>query len=308
MVLGVCRRILGNHADADDAFQATFLVLVRKARSLTSRLVIGDWLHGVARRTALKAMSAAGRRRIVERNAVCHDIPREEARNDWLPFLDEELSRLPEKYRLPIVLCDLEGKTRRQAAQQLTWPEGTVAGRLARGRELLAKRLLNSAQSAFLIGPGILERGAVAALPAGLLHSTVQAASAAAVGKITTQVVSAGALLLAKGVVRAMFWSKVKTVCVAMLATAVVAGAGGETYRMVAGGREVSKHGGHSASSRLTDAAQATGELQGLGQQQDQKDAITAFADAANAQLEARNKEFLEGKVAPELNSSTFWA
>src|SRR5688500_1835164 len=115
MVLGVCRRILGNAADADDAFQATFLVLVRKAPSLAARPVLGDWLHGVARRTALKAQRAAARRREQELAQV-RDAVAPAPRNDWLPLLDEELTRLPEKYRLPIVLCDLEEKTRREAA------------------------------------------------------------------------------------------------------------------------------------------------------------------------------------------------
>ena len=152
MVLGVCRRVLGNAADAEDAFQATFLVLVRNAASLSGRAVLGDWLHGVARRTALSARRACTRRRSKEQAMARHrrlqtaDCGDRHAGNlqsepgdsqfdvdDWLPLLDEELCRLPEKYRLPIVLCDLEGETRREAADRLGWPEGTVAGRLARG-------------------------------------------------------------------------------------------------------------------------------------------------------------------------------
>src|SRR5690348_4592300 len=105
MVLGVCRRVLGNAADAEDAFQATFLVLVRKAASLTARAVLGDWLHGVARRTALSARRACARRRTKERAMAKPDVQGEAIPDDWLPLLDEELSRLPQKYRLPIVLC-----------------------------------------------------------------------------------------------------------------------------------------------------------------------------------------------------------
>ncbi len=135
MVLGVCRRVLGNAADADDAFQATFLVLVRKGPALLPRAVLGDWLHGVARRTALKARAAAAHRRMKEQMAARPEPQTEPGRDDWLPLLDEALARLPEKYRQSIVLCDLEGRTREEAAALLGWPPGTVAGRLrAAGR------------------------------------------------------------------------------------------------------------------------------------------------------------------------------
>jgi RNA polymerase sigma factor (sigma-70 family) len=143
MVLSVCSRILGNAADADDAFQSAFLVLLRRASALSSRLGVGDWLHGVARRTALNARRLAKRRRVKEQAVARSATQPVQEREDWLSFLDEVLDRLPEKYRLPIVLCDLEGGTRREVAKRLGWPEGTVAGRLARGRAMLAKYLLN---------------------------------------------------------------------------------------------------------------------------------------------------------------------
>ena len=212
MVLGVCRRILGSHADADDAFQATFLVLIRKAASLTSRAVLGDWLHGVARHTALKAKADAARRRAKEQAAARRDIQGDEARNDWLPLLDEEMSRLPEKYRLPIVLCDLEGRTRQEAAKRLGWPEGTVASRLMRGRALLAKRLIRTAQAVSGASALALAGGAAqAALPSMLVSSTVQAAALVAAGKMTAQgALTANALVLAKGALQTMFWHKMK--------------------------------------------------------------------------------------------------
>ena len=136
MVRGVCRRVLRDNHDADDAFQAAFLVLLRKASTLATREVVGDWLHGVAYRTALKARAAAARRRLKERQTLRREaILDEEAPPEWRPLLDQEIGRLPEKYRLPLVLCDLEGRTRKEAAQQLGWPEGTLSGRLsARGR------------------------------------------------------------------------------------------------------------------------------------------------------------------------------
>src|SRR6185436_16133552 len=134
-------RVLANADDADDAVQATFVVLSIKAHSLKSRASLGGWLHDVARRTALNARRSAARRKEMEKRSVRPIGQCDTEVADMLPILDEELARLPEKYRLPIVLCDLEGQSRKAAARQLRWPEGSVAGRLARGRRLLAERL-----------------------------------------------------------------------------------------------------------------------------------------------------------------------
>jgi RNA polymerase sigma factor (sigma-70 family) len=216
MVLGVCRRALGNAADAEDAFQATFLVLVRMATVLRSRAVLGDWLHGVARRTALSARRAAAQRRAKEQAAARPEARGEEVRDDWLPLLDEELTRLPEKYRLPLVLCDLEGRDRREVAQRLGWPEGTVAGRLARGRALLAGRLTRRGV--------VLSAGpAAAVVPAGMIESTARAASLLVGG---TGVLSAEVAGLTEGVVRAMFLTKLKAVTCAVGLTVLVAAGG----------------------------------------------------------------------------------
>src|SRR6266498_2094287 len=141
MVWGVCRRVLRDHHDAEDAFQATFLVLVRKAASVVPRELVGNWLYGVAYRTATSAKAMNARRRVKERSAAKPEACEEAAWTDVRPLLDEELSRLPDKYRIPIVLCDLEGETRREAARQLGWPEGTLSTRLRAGRHLLAKAL-----------------------------------------------------------------------------------------------------------------------------------------------------------------------
>jgi RNA polymerase sigma factor (sigma-70 family) len=153
MVMGVCRRVLGNRHDAEDAFQATFLVLVRKAGAIMSRELLANWLYGVAYNTALKAKAATARRRVCERRgrpALVAEMSETKAAgqdlwSDLRPVLDVELSRLPDKYRVPIILCDLEGKTRKEAARQLGWPEGTLSGRLARGRRLLAAKLTRRA-------------------------------------------------------------------------------------------------------------------------------------------------------------------
>jgi RNA polymerase sigma factor (sigma-70 family) len=231
MVLGVCRRLLGNLADADDAFQAVFLVLVRRASSLTGRAVLGDWLHGVARRTALKARSAAWLRRTKERSVARPDAASGGGRNDWLPLLDAELGRLPEKYRLPIVLCDLEGNTRREAAARLGWPEGTVAARLARGRALLAKRVLRGAQC--------LAGALPLTLPPELVRATTQAATVLAGGG-GAAVSSTNAMMLSEDVVRSMFRHKLKTALLVVLAALAFASAGGLAVHAVAGwGRQM---------------------------------------------------------------------
>jgi RNA polymerase sigma factor (sigma-70 family) len=170
MVLAVCRRTVLLPADVEDAFQATFLVLLQKAPALASRPTVGDWLHGVARRVALKARAAAARRREREGAAARPEGTPDVERNDWLSWLDQEVGRLPEKYRQPLVLCDLEGLTRAEAARALGWPEGTVAGYLARGRALLARRLLRRAAAVGgAVTAGALAVGEARALPDHLL-------------------------------------------------------------------------------------------------------------------------------------------
>src|SRR5207244_9573709 len=132
------------HQDAEDAFQATFLVLVRRAGSILPRDMVSNWLYGVARQTSLKARAMAAKRRSRERQAMLMAKPESVPSNlasDLPSLLDQELSRLPDKYRVAIVLCDLEGKTRKEAARQLGLPAGTLSARLARGRVLLAKGL-----------------------------------------------------------------------------------------------------------------------------------------------------------------------
>src|SRR5262249_42664793 len=127
MVWGVCRRVLRDYHDAEDAFQATFLVLVRKAATVEPKEMVANWLYGVAYQTALKTRSAAARRKERERQVVAMPEPAFEEQHVWhdlQPLLDHELSRLPDTYRVPIVLCDLEGKTRKEAARHLGWPEG----------------------------------------------------------------------------------------------------------------------------------------------------------------------------------------
>jgi RNA polymerase sigma-70 factor (ECF subfamily) len=145
MVLSVCRRVLRNSHDAEDAFQATFLVMIEKGHRLRKPELLSNWLYGVAYRTALHARQRAARRSEREREAVAMSSdsvndPEIESR-ELRRVLDEELLRLPQKYRAPLVLCYLEGKTNEEAARQLGWPSGSMSYRLARGRDLLRQRL-----------------------------------------------------------------------------------------------------------------------------------------------------------------------
>jgi RNA polymerase sigma factor (sigma-70 family) len=141
MVLRVCRRVLRNESDVEDAFQATFLVFVRKAGSIRSPETLANWLRGVAHRTALEARTATARRSAREAEALPRVEVGENPLAELWAVLEQELDRLDEHYRAAVTLGDLEGKTRKEVASQLGWSEGTVASRLVRGRSLLAKRL-----------------------------------------------------------------------------------------------------------------------------------------------------------------------
>lgn len=216
MVWGVCRRILSNYHDAEDAFQAAFLVFVRKAASIASPELLANWLYGVALQTALKARATSAKRHRRERQV--REMPEPAVRDndrwsDLQPILDQELSRLPDKYRIAIVLCDLQGKTRKEAARQLGVPEGTLAARLARGRKMLAQRLVRQGVS---LSGGILaallaQNTASASVPSAVVGSTIKAASLLAAGQAATAGgISVHAVALMEGVVKAMLLTKLK--------------------------------------------------------------------------------------------------
>jgi RNA polymerase sigma factor (sigma-70 family) len=236
MVWGVCRRILCNHHDAEDAFQATFLVLLRKAASVKPREMVGNWLYGVARQTALKARTTAVKQRTRERHEMnMPDPPVKEPdlSDDWQRCLDQELSRLPDKYRVAIVLCDLEAETRKEAARQLGVPEGTLAGRLTRGRAMLAKRL---ARHGLPVTGGalaaVLSRQVPAAgLSTSVLSSTIKAVTRIAAGKTpATGLVSAKVAALTAGVLKAMLLNKLKTGMSVLLVVLGLVAFGGGLY------------------------------------------------------------------------------
>jgi RNA polymerase sigma factor (sigma-70 family) len=232
MVLGVSRRLLRHTQDAEDAFQAAFLVLARKADSVLKREAVGSWLYMVAYRTAQRVRDRQTQRRAREKQM--DEMPHPEAQpqepQDWRPLLDQELSLLPEKYRAPLVLCDLQGRSRREAARQLKLPDGTLSSRLAAGRRLLAERL--SRRGVVLSGGALaaaLSGGADAAqVAAPLVVATAKAAVFVAAGHLAA--VSTPVAVLTRGVLRAMFLAKLKVV-VGVALVVVALGAGGVAYR-----------------------------------------------------------------------------
>jgi RNA polymerase sigma factor (sigma-70 family) len=243
LVRGVCRRLLPDDNDIDDAFQATFLVLARKARTLRRPQSLVCWLHGVAQRIALNQRKSAARRDKHEKGAAAmarvatEDF---EPEPDLRPLLDEELRALADKYRVPLLLCYLEGKTNEQAAQELGWPAGTVSGRLARARELLRTRLARRGivLSAVALATQLAQKVAPAAVPAALVQTTVQSvllftANTAAIPTAVTPAVT-----LAEGVLRAMSMTKVKLLAALSLAVVVALGAAGILAQRLRGHNE----------------------------------------------------------------------
>jgi RNA polymerase sigma factor (sigma-70 family) len=228
LVFGVCRRVLGNVHDAEDAFQAAFLVLAQKARSVVRRSALGSWLYTVAYRAALEARAAGARRRERERQvpAMPHPAVDPPEPQDWRPLLDRELDRLPEKYRTPVVLCDLEGRPRKEAARQLGLPEGTLSSRLATARRMLARRLARQGVtfSGGALAAVVSQSAATAHVPMSLVWSTARAASLVAAGQLAAA--STPAALLTKGVLKAMFMAKLKAT-VATVAVVMALGASG---------------------------------------------------------------------------------
>jgi RNA polymerase sigma factor (sigma-70 family) len=224
MVWGVCRRVLRDHHDAEDAFQATFLVLVRKAASVRPRSMVGNWLYGVAHHTALKARATTARRKGREKHVATMPEAAGRERPIWRELhsvLDDELSHLPDRYRAVIVLCDLEGKTRTEAARHLGCPEGTVAGRLARARIMLAKRLTRRGLtvSGGALAATVSKNVASAGVPNAVVSATIEVVAGPA---IPVKVAA-----LTEGVLKAMLLQKLKLGAVMLLAASLLAISGG---------------------------------------------------------------------------------
>lgn len=207
MVWGVCRRVLPNAQDAEDAFQATFLVLVCRVDTVVPREHVANWLYGVANQTAKKARATRAKRKGREKQVTDMPEPAVTDRDCWLdlrPILDQELSRLPDKYRVVIVLSDLEGMTRSEVAHSLGVAEGTVASRLVRGRALLTDRLsgrgvaLSGTALAVILGQNVASAG----VPPIILATTIDAVSELAAGSVIAGASSTTAAALAEEVVR----------------------------------------------------------------------------------------------------------
>jgi len=273
LVLGVCRRVLGNEQDAEDAFQATFLVLARKAGSVRWQDSIGNWLYGVARRIALKARAARDRRRRHERvmstdpaqdtaqdalacsEAADKDPLTEATRRDACRVLDEELGCLPRRYQALLILCYFEGKTHEEAARQLGWPTGSMSRHIARGRELLRERLLRRDVTLSTAALGIVLAGEVQAslVPRALLDSIIKPAllfverPTAVAGMLSSPVIS-----LAEGMLQTMMFSKLK-IGLAMLLTIGLLGAG------VAGGFLPGDEAGRTPTTQKKAAVESKG-------------------------------------------------
>jgi RNA polymerase sigma factor (sigma-70 family) len=215
MVLSVCRNLVKDPAETEDAFQATFVILVRKAGSIRVDGSLAGWLYRVAYRVALQANSDASRRNAVEREAIDmagHAAVRRGAGDDTVSILHEEVARLPEKYRAPIILCHLEEMTHAEAARHLRWTVGMVRGRVARARELLRTRLTRRGvepSGAFLAG-ALFDKPMTAVPTAWIDGAVATAMTLTSADKAAAGVVSIAALSLSEKVLKTMAVAKFK--------------------------------------------------------------------------------------------------
>jgi RNA polymerase sigma factor (sigma-70 family) len=312
MVMGVCQRVLRDRHDAEDAFQTTFLVLVRKAGSIAGRELLANWLYGTAYNTALKAK--AGRTKQHTREKPMPEVPEAAAPpealwSDLQALLDRELSLLAEKYRLPVVLCDLEGRTRKEAAKQLGWSEGTLSGRLARARATLARRLARHGLdlSGALLASVLSHHAVSACVPVALVRSTAKAASLIAAGQaLGTGIVSLEVAALTEGVLKMMLLSNLKMVGAFILTMVLVAGgAGGLLYRTQAGedriaagqnGKATTPRGQarNGQEQRAPDGFEGLAAPEGRNADVEQLQKIENEADRLLAKLEAVNTALRE--------------
>jgi RNA polymerase sigma factor (sigma-70 family) len=237
MIYAVCRRTLRDAHDVEDAFQATILVFVRKAPSIRRQEVLGSWLYAVAHRVAVRLRNTVSRRVLIERldpETIATAAARTQTDSVMNPVLDAELSRLPAKYRLPVVLCYLQGRTNVEAAEQLGWPVGTVKGRLARARRMLRRQLQARGMTFAATGVflGLDEAAAWAQVPKSLVRATTSSVLRFLAGDDAE--VSSRAILLANGVIRTMVAFKLAAYSFILLAAASLMIGGGMLHQSLA--------------------------------------------------------------------------
>jgi RNA polymerase sigma factor (sigma-70 family) len=234
MVFGVCRRVLHHTQDAEDAFQATFLVLARKARAVGDRAALANWLYGVAYRTALKARATTARRLAKEKQMPLRARPTgADDCSDLEVLLDQELHKLADKYRLPVVLCDLEGLSRKTAADRLGVSEGTLSGQLFRARKMLAERLRRRGLllDASALAAHLAQLGGTANPPAAIVLATAKAGVAAVASPAALAgMVSSTVLSLTAGVIKSMYAHKLKQLAAALAVVVAAVGLGLAAY------------------------------------------------------------------------------
>jgi len=323
MVWGVCRRLLDCPHAAEDAFQATFLVLLKKSGHIARRDKLANWLYGVACRTAARARVDAARRRRHERSTPGRPMvkPADEVMwRDLRPVLDEEVQRLPERYRTPFVLCYLEGLTNRQAADQLGCPEGTVVSRLAWARQRLRARLSRRgvALSVSLLAVPFSETESVAAVPMALADAAARIATLSLSGQAGVVAITPSAVILMEGVLHSMLFARIKFYAIAFLMLAVLGSAAGVfSYRSLAAERQA---GNAEQAAAPADAPAANDlpaadpvrmQLTRMQLEAAQKELVQVQSDLRKAQVEltlARSKEkeqLAEALSAVEQNLTT---
>jgi RNA polymerase sigma factor (sigma-70 family) len=300
MVLGVCRRALRNPDDVEDAFQATFLILVRKADTVRVEDSLGRWLYGVSRRVSVRAKLAEARRSARQVPGIeLAAAPDEDADSDELrDVLDEEIGRLPEKFRSAVVLCELEGFGVDEASRRLGCAVGTVKSRLSRAREKLRSRLIRRgvAPTAW----ALYAQSTSAAVPAKLMETTINAAIAYADGVIPPAVT-----LLIQGVLRAMLLKKVSIIAVTVVASLALATGAGVFARQTGGLPNDDQRGGQGSENRaggenqLSNTARSSGALlEGSNEQKDEA--------LERIELLRLDVELLEGEVEARKQAINF--
>jgi RNA polymerase sigma factor (sigma-70 family) len=255
MVLRVCRRVLNHEQDAEDAFQATFLVLAQKAGSIRKREALAEWLHGVAYRIATEAKRKAARRRTHEARlgALLPQLTPSPSWDDVRAVLDEEIQRLPTTFRATFVLCVLEGKSGLEAAAALGIEPGTVSSRLTRARQRLQQRLVRRGieLSALLAALAVAESAGQAGVPALLASATLRFGLLAAAGGTAARGIPARIAALAAGVTRAMFLTKAQIATTIILTMSLLVGGSGVlTHQVLAGKRGAPQEIAIKASSK----------------------------------------------------------